>query len=116
MHQPVMVYLLLLGRRESGNTMSRYAKRIDDIRGGQIHSCEARNYGDQRQEGAHKRGPGGGLVLEAIRQAKPRDLYYVFMGFCLNADLAIQWTASGRVFVPSTYGNQREASAKPRTS
>lgn len=24
----------------------------------------------------------------AIRQAKPRDLYYVFMGFCPNADLS----------------------------
>jgi hypothetical protein len=34
-------------------------------------------------------------VLDAILQAKPRDQYYLFMGFCPNAELAnrldIEW-------------------------
>ena len=40
------------------------------------------------------------FVLEAIEQARPKDLYYVFMGFCPNADMSnrrdVEWREQGR--------------------
>jgi hypothetical protein len=78
----------------------KYQKIIDNIRAGkhsraglnnmETNACRAlKKKGDQEAQ----------LVLDAILQAKPRDQYYLFMGFCPNADLAnrldIEWKAQG---------------------
>jgi len=68
--------------------MSRYAKQIDDIRGGKFTRAKLAIMETNAKRTFTKGDPEAGLVLEAIRQAKPRDLYYVFMGFCPNADLS----------------------------
>jgi hypothetical protein len=67
--------------------MSRYAKQIDDIRAGKFTRAKLAIMETNAKRTLTKGDPVAALVLEAIRQAKPRDLYYVFMGFCPNADL-----------------------------
>ena len=63
-----------------------------------------------------KGAPEAALVLDAIRQAKPRDLYCVFMGFCANADLSNRmdgkWREQGNCSIKC--GNRREANASCR--
>jgi hypothetical protein len=68
--------------------MSRYAKQIDDIGTGKFTRAQLATMETNAKRTITKGDPEAALVLEAIRQAKPRDLYYVFMGFCPNADLS----------------------------
>ena len=82
------VYWPAFGKRECGDTMSRYAKQIDDIRTGKFTRAQLAIMETNAKRTITQGDPEAALVLEAIRQAKPRDLYYVFMGFCPNADLS----------------------------
>jgi hypothetical protein len=68
--------------------MSRYAKQIDDIRAGRFTRAKLAIMETNAKRTLTNGDPEAALVLEAIRQAKPRDLYHVFMGFCPNADLS----------------------------
>src|SRR5258707_15868065 len=77
----------------------KYQRIIDNIRAGK-HSRAGLNNMETNARRALKKGDQEAqLVLDAILQAKPRDQYYLFMGFCPNAELAnrldIEWKAQG---------------------
>ena len=52
------------------------------------------------------------MVLKAIEQAKPKDLYYVFMGFCPDATLDnrldAEWRRDGICYMQHWDGNERQ--------
>jgi hypothetical protein len=73
-------------------------KLIQRIRAGEIRRADLVIYEANARQ---KRNDQDAIfLLEAIAQARPKDLYYVFMGFCPNADMNnrrdIEWRKQGR--------------------
>jgi len=62
-------------------------KLIDKFRSGTVSRASLIGYETNAKIAAAQGRQWPQDVLDALRQAMPRDLYYVFMGFCPNADI-----------------------------
>jgi hypothetical protein len=62
-------------------------KLIDKLRSGTVSRAAIAAYETNAARARSLGRPWPQDVLDALRQAKPRDLYHVFMGFCPNANI-----------------------------
>jgi len=62
-------------------------KLIDKLRSGTVSRASIANYEINAARARSLGKPWPQDVLDALRQAKPRDLYYAFIAFCPNADI-----------------------------
>lgn len=65
----------------------KYQKQIDKIESGSMTRAELVKLKENAENLVLKRDADAMFVLHAINEAKPADPYYVFMGFCPDANI-----------------------------
>lgn len=90
----------------------KYSKLIDRIRAGEFSRGQLDIYATNARVEVAKGNQEANLVLKAIEQAKPKDLYIVFMGFCPDASienrLDFEWRRDGICYMLHWAGNEAQ--------
>jgi hypothetical protein len=85
--------------RGAADLMDRYKKLIDLIKEGKLSREQLSSLRVNVQNAVDKGDKEAQVVLELANRAMPTDRYFIFMGFCPNADinnrLDIEWRSKG---------------------